>query len=161
MKERNNNSDTQTVEQTTEEEANIMVADPEDYQKTRKFRAISDAKERVRKKRDDEPPTASTDEWKGIHARTAEAVAIYGTELLPLIEEGLEKGILNESDLDTKHGHIMEFIECDGRFVDHEDEEVTSPKPYEYMAVFRQLQRIERELGLGPSLEEEQPPAEI
>jgi len=37
-----------------EEDNNVFVVDPEDYQKTRKFRAISDAKERVRKKRDDD-----------------------------------------------------------------------------------------------------------
>jgi hypothetical protein len=148
------------VEESTEEK-NVFVVDPEDYQKTRKLKAINDAKDYVRKRRKDEPEVAGQSEWQGIHYRNAEAVAMYGNELLPLIEDAIEQGTLEENDLETRHGHIREFIAYDGQIPDHEKEEMKDPDPTVYMTFYRQLQRIERKLGLGLELQEEKEPASI
>jgi hypothetical protein len=148
------------VDESTDEK-NVFVVDPDDYQKTRKLKAINDAKDYVRKRRQDEPETAGSDEWQGIHYRTAEAVAMYGSELLPLIEDALDQGILEEDDLETEYGSLREFITFDGRIPDHEREELADPKPYIYMAFYRQLERIQRKLGLGLQLQEDKGPASI
>lgn len=148
------------VDESTDE-SNVFVVDPDDYQKTRKLKAINDAKDYVRKLRQDEPNRAKSKEWQGIHNRISEAVAMYGSELLPLIEDALDQGILEEDDLETEYGSLREFITYDGRVPDHEKEELVDPKPHIYMAFYRQLERIQRKLGLGLELQEDKGPASI
>jgi hypothetical protein len=143
------------------DEKNVFVVDPDDYQKTRKLKAINDAKDYVRKLRQDKPNRAKSKEWRGIHGRTAEAVAMYGNELLPLIEDALDQGILEEDDLETEYGPLREFVTYNGRMVDHEKEELVESKPHIYMAFYRQLERIQRKLGLGLELQEDKGPANI
>jgi len=148
------------VDESTDE-SNVFVVDPDDYQKTRKLKAINDAKDYVRKRRQDAPETARPDEWQGIYHRTSEAVAMYGSELLPLIEDALDQGILEEDDLETEHGSLKEFVTFDGRVADHDKEELVDAKPHIYMAFYRQLERIQRKLGLGLELQEDKGPASI
>jgi hypothetical protein len=143
------------------DEKNVFVVDPDDYQKTRKLKAINDAKDYVRKLRQDKPNRAKSKEWQGIHGRTAEAVAMYGNELLPLIEDALDQGILEEDDLETEYGPLREFVKYDGRMLDHGKEELVESKPHIYMAFYRQLERIQRKLGLGLELQEDKGPASI
>jgi len=143
------------------DEKNVFVVDPDDYQKTRKLKAINDAKDYVRKRRKETPETASSKEWGGIHLRNAEAVAMYGNELLPLIEDAVDQGILEEEDLETQFCSVREFIAYDGRVPDHENEELLDAKPQIYMAFYRQLERIQRKLGLGLELREDKGPASI
>ena len=160
----------QTVEKTDSEEATVMVADPEDYQKTKKLKSIYEAKNHVselkRNRADRIAELSNTFRRKGLDVYSSElsgAVADYGNELLPLIEEGLDKGVIEDDDLDVSIPSgdseipLIEFILLDGDVRDGEEEtrQITS------MAVFRQLQRIQRKLGLGLDLEEEQTPAEI
>jgi hypothetical protein len=148
------------VDESTEEK-NVFVVDPDDYQKTRKLKAINDAKDHVRQLRKDMPNRASQNEWRGIYARTAEAVAMYGSELLPLIEDAVDQGLLEEEDLQTEYGSIREFVKYEGRFPDHENEEMEDAKPMVYMTFYRQIERIQRELGLGLELQEDKGPASI
>ena len=76
----------------------IVVVDPDDYQKTQKLKAIEEAKKEYRKhNRNKGQILAEFDEyWKdaigAYQSERAMRLAEYGTELMPLIEEGLEKG---------------------------------------------------------------------
>jgi hypothetical protein len=154
--------DTENVELgESPDEKDVFVVDPDDYQKTRKLKAINDAKDYVRKLRKEKPVQASTREWDGIHQRTAEAVAMYGSELMPLIEDAVNQGVLDEDDLETKHGTLAEFVNTEGRLIDHDKEELKDPKPFVYMEFYRQLIRIQRKLGMGLDFQEDKGPAEI
>lgn len=150
-------------EKTIEDDENsYLVVDPDDYQQTRKLKAINDAKDRVRELRKDRPiSTTAEGGWQGLHNRTAEAVAMYGSELLPIIEDALEKGALQKKDLETPHGSLETFIHCEGRLPNHEKEELREPSPIVYMAFYRQLERVQRRLGLGLELQENRGPATI
>jgi len=146
-----------------EEENNVFVVDPDDYQKTRKLKAINDAKDHVRKLRQEQPNRAKSKEWQGIHARISESVAMYGSELMPLIEDALEQGILKEEDLKTDFGDLRTFVRYDGRMPndDGDETELKQPTPPAFMTFYRQLDRIQRKLGLGLELQEDKGPAEI
>jgi len=141
------------------EDTKLYIADPDDYARTRKLKALSDAKAHVRKLRNDRPGRATDDEWSGLNARLAEAVASYGHELLPLLEEAEDNGILGDSDYYTNTGRkldVRNLIYTDGRVKQlGKDDEFTHPPPSEAMAVFRHLQKLERKLGLGLELEEQ------
>jgi len=139
-----NNDDTPDV---------IRVDDPDNYAKTRKLKALNDAKEHVRKLRNKRPPTAESDMWKGIRARTGEAVATYGSELLPLLEEAEATGVIDEEDYYNRGDvDVRDFIIYDGRF-EKSDGEIEYGGLTQVMAVYRHLLRLERRLGLGLQLE--------
>ena len=145
----------------TDEAAKLYVADPEDYAKTRKLKALNDAKEHVRKVRNNRPNSATTDEWEGMASRLSEAVASFGHELLPLLDEAENVGIIDESDYVTttfiKEIDVRHFIMLDGSLRAKEDnEKIYQPPGVESMAVYRHLQRLERTLGLGLKLESEE-----
>lgn len=144
----------------TDDSAKLYVADPDDYAKTRKLKALNDAKSHVRKSRNNLPTTARGDEWEGHHARLAEAVASYGHELLPLLEDAEANGVIDESDYTTpairEEIDVRTFLTFDGRLPQRDDLDVHGkPHPSEIMCVYRHLQRLERELGFGLSFEEE------
>lgn len=160
----------QTVEQADSEEANLMIADPDDYQKTKKLKAISDAKSHVMelKRNRSERIQELSNQFRSTGVEVfqneiATAVADYGTELLPLIEEALEKEVIEKADLELEGSEwgtdvpVIEFITCNGEMAEKEGPTHLQTS----MSVYRQLQRIERELGLGLDLEEELSPAEI
>ena len=99
------------------------------------------------------------------------AVAMYGSGLLPLIEEGIEKGAISEEDLkvetnamvdrllDKPFMDIREVIELEGRVMANGEYQAI-PRRFQ-KKIYRQLERIERKLGLGLDLEEDQGPANI
>lgn len=159
------------VEEIEEEKAKLYVADPEDYQKTKKLEAIHEARKAVQETRrnrvdDVEKYSEFRSDWLEVYANIlSEKVAHYGEELLPLIEEGLEKGILSEEDIqvdiptEDEPYHLIRFIEFDGKFVG--DTPVEKSRPLEINAYFRQLNRIRRKLGFGLDIEENKGPAEV
>jgi hypothetical protein len=159
MSEASQDTDSAELEELTD--GKTVVVDPDDYQKTRKLKAINDAKDHVRKLRRDRPDQVGQKEWRTINARTAEAVAMFGNELVPLIEDALEQGLLGEEDLETEYGSLMTFIHCDGLLPNREEEELQNPKRPAYMSFYRQLERIQRKLGLGLELREDKDPASI
>jgi len=149
----------------------IVVVDPDDYQKTQKLKAIEEAKKEYRKyNRNRGQILVEFDEyWKdaigAYQSERAMRLAEYGTELMPLIEEGLEKGGLTEEDMkcslgdDFREIDIRRVITYGGRvFKDGEMEPIPTLYSNE---VYRQLERIERKLGLGLELETDKGPAEI
>lgn len=154
-------TDHEPVEEPDEEPA-LFVVDPDEYQETQKLKAISDTKKQFRKMRNSRPNTAKRDDWQGIRAREAEAVALYGSELLPIIEDAIDQGLLSENDLDIEYvdTDVRSFVMYDGRTVD-ENGETQKPNPQRTMAVYRQLNRIQRKLGLGLELQEDKEPAQI
>lgn len=146
------------LENTDGEDAKLYVADPDDYAKTRKLKALADAKAHVRKVRKDRPGTATDDEWKNLNIRLAEAVASYGHELMPLLEEAKENGVIGDDDLDLgiRGGtSVGQYIVADGRIEERDANRFEPAPPHVAMAVYRRLQKIERKLGLGLSLHEE------
>ena len=143
-----------------EEDNNVFVVDPEDYQKTQKIKSINKTRTNILELRRSMPSTANTREWKGMNARLSEAVADYGNELLPLIEDALKADILDESDMESESCDIIEFITYDGKRLD-DSGDLEGYSVTHCMSVYRQLGRIERKLGLGLELEESKGPAEI
>jgi len=154
--------DKTTVEE-PDEDTNVFVVDPEDYQVTRKLKAINDAKDHVRTLRQNTPNKQTKSEWRGMRKRIGEAVAMYGNELLPLIEDAIEQGVLEQEDLETNggYGNVKTFIRNDGKRIDHDAKTSERPPPGYSMVFYRQLQRIERKLGLGLELQEDKGPAQI
>lgn len=142
-------------------DAEITVVDPDDYQKTRKLKALNDAKDHVRSMREGAPETASSQQWEGFHARVAEAVAMYGNELLPLVDDAIEQGLLDEDELLTDNGSVRQFIKQDGRTINPDNGEYVTCRPERYMEFYRHLERLQRKLGLGLELEEQKEPASI
>ncbi|MFB9324220.1 hypothetical protein [Cryptosporangium minutisporangium] len=149
----------------------IVVVDPDDYQKTQKLKAINEAKKEYRryKRQKTEILQKLEENWRNhqeaYEAERAMRLAEYGTELMPLIEEGLEKGALTEEDMKCSLGDG--FREVDIRkvvrnggwiFKDGETEPIPTLNSDE---VYRQLERIERKLGLGLELETDKGPSEI
>jgi hypothetical protein len=163
------------VEETTDEKS-VFVVDPDEYHKTQRFKAIAETKGRVREAKNE--VTKSETEQLRNNRQTAKLVVAYGNELLPLIKEGKEKGTLCEDDLlikttppneekDGTLGHIVRYIESDGRLISDNAKDIvrypSSPyqNPLIYNSAYRCLLNIEKELGLGIDLEEKKGPAEI
>jgi len=141
----------------TDEAAEIYVADPDDYAKTRKLKALNDAKSHVRQVRNDRPGLAKPDEWDGLNHRLAEAVASYGHELLPLLEAAQDAGVVGDGDFYTdgpRKDDVRTFINTDGHVKTADGPEFEVPPPHRAMTVYRHLQKLERELGLGLQLDE-------
>ena len=160
-----------------EESSNIFVVDPEDYSKTRKLKSIQEAKDHYKSF------IVEENEWnerlhnqyvngkEAYQRQRAEALAMIGSELLPLIEMGLEKGGLSESDMkievdggaykyfDGKEMDVRDIIESQGK-VNFQGEVEVLPR-YFQQKIYRQFERIEQKLGIGLEVEEEKDPAEI
>jgi hypothetical protein len=157
------------------DESKYLVVDPDDYQTTKKLESIYKTKQQVLNIREnrgdiikDMSDNFSTKQRTGLDMysqRLSQAVAQYGSELLPLIEEGLEKGTLSEDDLvvslseERLDVNVVHFVKYDGRHK-HNGEFINLPEPNS-LAVYRQLERIQRRLGLGLDIEEQKGPAEI
>jgi len=163
----NENSDLGgTVENTDPEEATIMVADPEDYQKSKKLKAIHESKKRVReviKNKHEIHEEVNVGGMKHFRGKLGDSIAMYGLEMMPLIEEAMRKDVIKEADLDVGpvEPDLRTFVDIGGGVVDDDTGETRPPLQWEGMNYYQQLQRIERKLGLGLDLEEEQTPAEI
>jgi len=154
-------------------ETDYLVVDPEDYQKTKKLEQIHKTKQevldvrsnRMKLIKDYDDDFESGQGREVYEHRLAQSVAQYGSEILPLIEEALERDTLTKEDLQVRvsPNHIecelIYFIEMDGR-IRHDGEIKTAPET-NAMAMYRQLERIERKLGLGLDIEEQKGPAEI
>lgn len=141
----------------TDQNPKLYVDDPDDYAKTRKLKALADAKAHVRKVRNDRPGRATNSEWDGLNIRLAECVASYGHELLPLLEAAEAAGTIGDHDYYTdgpQKTDIRQFVFTDGRVENDKGTDFMVPPPHRSMSVYRHLQRLERKLGLGLDLEE-------
>lgn len=143
-----------------DEEPAVFVIDPDDYAKTRKLKAIADAKEHVWKLRRNRDDVMTKTKHSNRQDRIAQAVAGYGTLLLPLIEGGLEKGAIESDMLVINQFDIRGFVEYEGALPTDDDELEIASVP-EAMKIYRRLEAIERELGLGLEINEETKPAQI
>jgi hypothetical protein len=163
---------TENVEiEESEETKNVLVVDPDDYRKTQKLKAINEAKREFKEinRNHTELYREMKETWsnpkEALRRKRAHALASYGSELLPLIEEGLETGALSEDDLMASLGggridmEIRKIVRQDGH-LDIREEREPLPRT-NCMEVYRQLERIERKLGLGLDLEEDKGPANI
>jgi hypothetical protein len=164
-------SDKMEIEE-ADDEKNVFVVDPEGYQKTKKLEIIHKNKKEVlnvrRNRSDLICDLADNFRGKGLdvyQSQLAQTVSQYGSEILPLIEEGLEKGTLTKDDLTVslspEHTEmdVLMFIRMDGR-IEYEGD-LGSPPEANSLAIYRQLNRIQRKLGLGLELQEDKGPAEI
>ena len=149
----------------------IVVVDPDDYQKTQKLKAIDEAKKEYReyKRNKNQIVPELRENWinpeEAYNSERAMRLAEYGTELMPLNEEGLEKGALAEEDMKCSLGvgfrevDIRKIVTNGGRI--SKDGEFKPIPTLNADEVYRQLERIERKLGFGLELETDKGPAEI
>jgi len=157
-----------------DEDTSLYVVDPDDYQRTKKLESIHKAKQEVLNVRNNRMDLIN--EYSEMAGRNQDAIDIYGvklgktiaqygTELLPLIEDSLRNGAIEEKHLEASLGpnstdmDIIQYIKADGRI--QYDGELICPPDQNHIAIYRQLDRIQRELGLGLKLEEDNGPAEI
>jgi hypothetical protein len=166
-----------TEEQKTieDDESGYLVVDPDNYQRTKKLESIYKTKQKILEVRNnrgdiikdmnDNFGSSSRTGLDMYESKLGKVVAQYGSELLPLIEEGSSKGTLSERDLVASVSEerldidVVRFVKYDGR-VKYKDELQYLPEANS-LAVYRQLERIQRELGLGLNLEEQKGAAEI
>lgn len=154
-----------------EETDNIVVVDPDDYQKTKKLQSIQEAKDHFKevKRNKNELKLELKDQWsnydEAYRDMRARAVADYASEMIPLVEAGLESNSLSEDDLIASLGpkkydiDIRHVAGQGGKIsVDSKVKPLPAPNCDE---IYRQLERIERKLGLGLELEENKGPAQI
>jgi hypothetical protein len=146
----------------------FVIGDPEEYQKKKKLQSIYKRRERILKLSEDRTKLVEEygstyretgkDIWKGEYAT---ACAEYGNELLPLITDAIEKGELDGSLMHMDEGNIdiYHFIVSQGKR--HTGDDLETPEPFVVMNIYRRLDNIMRELGLGLNLEEQKGPAEI
>lgn len=164
-------SDNEVIEQLDSEEATIMVADPDDYQKTKKLQSIQEAKDHFKeiKRNQNEIKIELKDEWRNweeaYRDMRSRAISDYASEMIPLIEAGIENDSLSEDDLIASLGpkkydiNVKHIAENDGRInVDGEMEPLPGSNCNE---IYRQLERIEQKLGLGLELIEDKGSAQI
>jgi hypothetical protein len=151
----------------------IVVVDPEDYKRTQKLKAIERCKEEYRKylrKRHEEVDSLG-EKWsnpeEAYRSHLGTLVAAYGDELIPLVEEALEKDAIDESCLILETGpglsadiDVRDVCRYEGNVMT-QDQGIVVPPRRVISAVYRQLERVEKELGLGVNLEVDQGPAEI
>ena len=156
---------------------NIVVIDPDDYRKTKKLQSIQEAKDRYkeftlnRSERFKELDETWANPKEAMKREEAQSLAMYGSELLPLIEEGMERGAISESDLkletndmveallDKPTIDIREMVQLEGCIIADGEHQALPRRLQKRM--YRQLERIERKLGLGLELEENKGPAQI
>jgi hypothetical protein len=161
------------------EESNIFVVDPDDYIKTRKLKSIQESKDHYRSFIINKRAKRTEFNEEYINPEEAykyyrnDALMLFGSELLPLIEEGLEKGGLSTEDVklplpqrvressedfgDTID--IRHIVEMGGK-IPYDGEVKVLPNRFQNK-MYRQLERIERKLGIGLDVEEEKGPAKI
>ena len=156
----------ETVENADSEEATIMVADPEDYQKSKKLKAIYESKKKVREVLHNKwqiKEEVGRNHHKHWRATLSDALVMYGLELMPVIERAMREGVIQEEDLDAgpMEQDIQTFVDVGGAVRDEDTGDMRPPLQWEAINYYQQLQRIEQKLGLGLDLEEEQTPAEI
>jgi len=161
-----------------EEEAdNLIVVDPEDYHKTQKLKSIQESKEYYKSFIANESGKYKEmkESWsnpkEAFDAKRSEALALYASELLPIIEEAIEKGGLSEEDVQVETDRLVENLldksYLDIRFIADNrgrilvnGEAQALPESYQ-LRVYRQLERIERKLGFGLEIQTDKGPAEI
>lgn len=128
------------------DDAELLVADPDNYQRTKLLETIHDAREKAQQRYD----------WE--KHEYAQAVAQYGDELHPVITRGLRNGALTEDDLTVELGGetvvVTQFIAMGGGLVPDDGGRVEFAPKQLSRAVYRTLTDIQYELGLGLDLEE-------
>lgn len=125
------------------------ILDPADYNQNQRLKEIHQARKDVRDHLQERPIQAKSSEWEGLNARLAEAVAFYGHELLPLMNEaGWSHEFPDEIPFET----VREFVRRMGKLPSGSDSR--TPSPPITMIVFDRLNEFTREVGLGTNLDE-------
>jgi hypothetical protein len=125
------------------------ILDPGDYNQNQRLKEIHTARQEVRKVLGDMKSQGTRREHDIQHTRLAEAVAFYGHELLPMMDEA------DWTHEFTETGHppedVRDFIYHMGRFP--ETEAPYTPK-HLTMSVFARLNEFAREIGLGADFDD-------
>jgi hypothetical protein len=124
------------------------VLDPEDYNQNQRLKQIHEARRDVRKAlREVTNGRAAVKDHIETHRRLAEAVAFYGHELAPLMDEvGYEGELPDGAPVES----VYKFVMMMGRIEPMIDEDYV-PK-HVTMVVYKELSKFAREHGLGVSL---------
>lgn len=147
----NQEPDTEPVEAPDSEDAELLVVDPEDYNKTQRLKEIHRARENVLDVARDLPGRAPTKEHDEANYQIAKAVSMYVLELEPIVQEAIQHDALSEediqltSDYDTKdhpHKDIFQFAFRFGQSNDGYPHRAVS------MQVLRKANDLMRKLGL-------------
>ena len=169
-------SDNKSIEKEDDDEQSLYVVDSDEYQKTKKLESIYQSKKEYKKIRSNRSKIIQ--KYTGIYRdpkgsyyqQLASSLAMYGSELSPIIEDALKEGLLIEDDLkiESVSGNdqwdILELIKFDccveGDFISEEGK-YTPLGDKNLNHIFRHLEKIQRKLGLGLEIESETDPAQI
>lgn len=155
------------------EDPEVLIVDPDDYQRTKKLETIHKTRQQVIEIRQSKTKMAtdnpfSKTNWQDVYnAELREAVSQYGIELYPILKVALEEGTLSEDSLivDTHHYgevHIFGFIDRDGIMKREDSDDIEEfVHPVDSLKIYRRLDTLMQQLGLTLDLEETKPPAQI
>jgi hypothetical protein len=129
----------------------LEIDDPDDYNQARRLQAIHQARDDVRKARENTTAgRAPANEHITTHQELAEAVAVYGYELLPLMDEA---GWEYETGDGTPFDTIRDFIYAMGHPDPLDIDAEYIPKSTS-MAVYGRLNGFMHEVGLGADFDD-------
>jgi hypothetical protein len=158
------------------DEPKMYVVDSEEYQKTKKLQSIYEAKKEFRNvwyNKEDNierlKDTYYTDNHKQgegmrlYRGHLADILAMYGSELSPIIRDAVDAGLLEQDDLEVEletDQNLLQLTRKKYQIKDDKDGWRTLRCSC-LLDVFRTYERVQRKLGLGLDIEEETEPAII
>ncbi len=150
------NQEPEPLEETDAEETELLVVDPEDYNRTQRLKEIHRARENVLDTVSNAPGRATSTKHHEHDYQVGKAVSMYVLELEPLIRKAIDAGALDEDLItfpaerksgETEFDTIFDFAFCFGKT------EKGDPHRALSMMVFRHANRIMMELGLELELD--------
>ena len=130
--------DLEAVETTDAEDAQLLLADPDDYHRAQRLRQIHEARREVHKALRETEGMASSSEHTNFNYNVAVAVSAYITELEPLMDAVEYDDTLDRS----RFRSLREYATTMGDIVNDDLEREGKASRRESLFVFRQANRF-------------------
>jgi len=148
-------SEMQATGERFDEQLAEQVVDPEDYNRTQRFKEIHQARQRVSEfvTTMEMPDKGGNKYYLSESSRLAYLVSLYVLELEPLIiQSDFKDGELIPDG--SSYDSLRDFAAKMG--IDHSDDETTAPPPPKIMQVFAAANRFYAHVGMDLKLEEDE-----